>query len=150
MTIDKKGIDLLTQLEGLKTTAYKCTAGVWTIGIGSTYFENGEKVSEGDSISKEEAYHLFQLTASRYEKPINDTIKVPINQNQFNALFCFCYNVGQSGFKNSTLSRKINEGGNRQEIESAFMMWKGKTKNKSGKFVLESRRQAEINEYFIL
>jgi lysozyme len=150
MKIDKYGIDLLTQLEGLKTKAYKCTAGVWTIGIGSTYFENGEKVSEGDSISKEEAYRLFELTASKYEKPINNTIKVPINQNQFNALFCFCYNVGATGFKNSTLARKINEGGSRKEIESAFMMWRGKTKNKAGKFVLESRRQSEINEYFKL
>jgi len=148
MKIDKQGIDLLVQLEGLKTKAYKCTAGVWTIGIGSTYFENGEKVSEGDVISKEEAYHLFQLTAPRYEKPINESIKVPITQNQFNALFCFCYNIGQTGFKNSTVVRKINAGATRKEIEDAFMMWKGKTKNKSGKFVLESRRQAEINQYF--
>lgn len=148
MKIDRKGLELIERLEGLKTKAYKCSAGVWTIGIGSTYFENGEKVSEGDAISKEEAYRLFELTKSKYEKPINESIKVEINQNQFNALFCFCYNIGAIGFKNSTVVRKINENASKQEIINAFMMWKGKAKNKSGQFILESRRQAEINEYF--
>lgn len=150
MTIDKNGIDLLVQVEGLKTNAYKDTKGVWTIGIGSTYYENGEKVKEGDSLTKEKCYHLFELTKSKYEKPINDNIKAPLTHNQFNALFLFCYNIGATGFKNSTVVRLINSGGSRKDIENAFMMWKGKTKNKSGKFVLESRRQIEINEYFKL
>lgn len=148
MTIDKSGLQLLIQLEGLKTKAYKDTKGVWTIGIGSTYYANGEPVKEGDSLTNEECAYLFELTKSKYENPINKGVKVPINQNQFNALFCFCYNIGTTGFANSTLLRVINSKSGREEIEKAFMMWKGKTKNKSGKHVLESRRQAEINEYF--
>lgn len=148
MKINKEGVDLLVQVEGLKTKAYKDTKGIWTIGIGSTYYENGEKVKEGDSLTKEECYHLFELTKSKYEKPINDSIKVPLTQNQFNALFLFCYNIGATGFKNSTVVRLINSGVSRKDIEAAFMMWKGKTKNKLGQFVLESRRQFEINTYF--
>jgi len=148
MKLDKNGIDLLVQVEGLKTKAYKDTVGVWTIGIGSTFYENGTRIKEGDYLTKEECYHLFELTKSKYEKPINDSIKVPLTQNQFNALFLFCYNIGATGFKNSTVVRRINQECQKDDIIDAFMMWKGKTKNKSGKFVLESRRQFEINQYF--
>jgi len=148
MKLSQNGLQLLEKLEGLKTKAYKDTVGVWTIGIGSTFYENGSRVKEGDILTKEECYHLFELTKSKYEKPINDSIKVPLTQNQFDALFCFCYNIGATGFKNSTVVRMINNGSDRAGIEMAFMMWKGKAKNKSGQYVLESRRQAEINEYF--
>lgn len=148
MKIDKSGFDLLVRLEGLKTKAYKDTKGIWTIGIGSTYYANGERVKEGDSLTKDECMYLFELTKSKYENPINKGLKVPISQNQFNALFCFCYNVGAFGFLNSTLLKQINAGAEKKRIEEAFMLWKGKTKNKSGKYILESRRQAEINEYF--
>lgn len=148
MKLDKTGFDLLVKLEGLKTKAYKDSKGIWTIGIGSTFYEDGSRVKEGDSLSKEECLHLFELTKSKYENPINKGLKVSVTQNQFNALFCFCYNVGAIGFTNSTLLRVINAKLPRTEIEKAFMMWKGKTKNAQGKYLLESRRQAEINEYF--
>jgi len=148
MKLSQNGLQLLEKLEGLKTKAYKDTVGVWTIGIGSTFYENGSRVKEGDILTKEECYHLFELTKSKYEKPINDSINTLISQNQFDALFCFCYNIGATGFKNSTVVRMINSLASKEEIISAWMMWKGKTKNKSGKYVLESRRQAEINEYF--
>lgn len=147
--IDKNGIDLLVQVEGLELEPYPDSKKVPTIGIGSTYYENGQPVKLTDkALTKEECYHLFELTKSKYEKPINDSIKVPITQSKFNALFLFCYNIGAAGFKNSTVVRLINAGAARKDIETAFMMWRGKTKNKAGKYVLESRRQFEINEYF--
>jgi lysozyme len=146
--LDHNGLILLERLEGLKTKAYKDTKNVFTIGIGSTYYENGTRVKEGDTLTKEECYNLFNITKDKYEKPINEVIKVVLNQNQFNALFCFCYNVGAFGFKTSELVKVINANGSRLEIEKAFMNWKGKTKNSKGEFVLQSRRQAEINEYF--
>lgn len=148
MKLDKQGLELLTQLEGLKTKAYKDTKGVWTIGIGSTYYENGERIKEGDSLTKEECLHLFELTKSKYENPINKGVKFDINQHQFNALFCFCYNVGVTGFLTSDLLKYINSNASKESIIKGFMNWKGKTKNRQGKYVLESRRQAEINEYF--
>lgn len=150
MKIDKSGFDLLVRLEGLKTKAYKDTKGIWTIGIGSTYYADGSRVKEGDCLTVEKCWELFELTKSKYENPINKGLKVPISQNQFNALFCFCYNVGAFGFLNSDLLKYINNNANRSDIEKGFMNWKGKAKNKSGKFILESRRQAEINEYFKL
>jgi lysozyme len=123
MKLDINGINLLVELEGLKLNAYKCSANVWTIGLGNTFYEDGSKVKEGDKITKDEAYHLFYLIATKFEKTINDNLKVKINQNQFNALFCLCYNIGQVGFKNSTLLRLVNINPNDGNIAKEFLKW---------------------------
>jgi len=138
--ISKKGIELLTELEGLKLKAYQCSAGVWTIGIGSTYYENGTKVKQGDVITKERAFELFRLTAPKYEKDIPSGL----TQNQYDALFCFCYNVGNTAFKNSTLLKVVKSTPNDKEaITNAFLLWKGKDNR------LLSRQQKQIKRYFL-
>ena len=147
MKLDKNGFNLLSTLEGLRLKSYKCSAGKWTIGLGNTFYEDGSKVKEGQKISNERAMELFNFISKKYEKAVNDSVKVAISQNQFNALFCFAYNVGITGFKNSTLLRMINSSADRLKIEKAFMMWKGKP-NEKGIPILKSRRQAEINEFF--
>ena len=147
MKLDKNGFNLLSTLEGLRLKSYKCSAGKWTIGLGNTFYEDGSKVKEGQKISNERAMELFNFISKKYEKTVNDNVKVVISQNQFNALFCFAYNVGITGFKNSTLLRMINSSADRLKIEKAFMMWKGKP-NEKGIPILKSRRQAEINEFF--
>ena len=147
MKLDKNGFNLLSTLEGLRLKSYKCSAGKWTIGLGNTFYEDGSKVKEGQKISNERAMELFNFISKKYEKTVNDNVKVVISQNQFNALFCFAYNVGITGFKNSTLLRMINSSADRLKIEKAFMMWKGKP-NEKGIPILKYRRQAEINEFF--
>jgi lysozyme len=143
--LSQKGIELLAELEGLRLKPYLCTSEVPTIGLGNTFYENGAKVTMQDkSISKEEAYRLFFLIAPKFEKTINENLPSDLTQNQFDALFCFAYNVGQTGFKNSTLLRKIKENPNDVgSITQAFLMWKGK------KDILLSRRKKEINRYFL-
>ena len=146
MKLDTKGVNFLTELEGLKLNAYKCSAGVWTIGIGNTFYENGSKVKEGDVISKEQAYHLFYMVATKFEKVINENLKVKINQNQFNSLFCFVYNIGKTGFKNSTLLRLVNINPNDGNIAKQFLRWNkiaGKESNR-----LTNRRIKESSLYF--
>ena len=146
MKLDTNGVNFLTELEGLKLNAYKCSAGVWTIGIGNTFYENGSKVKEGDVISKEQAYHLFYMVATKFEKVINENLKVKINQNQFNSLFCFVYNIGQTGFKNSTLLRLVNINPNDGNIAKQFLRWNkiaGKESNR-----LTNRRIKESSLYF--
>jgi len=123
MKIDIDGVNFLADLEGLELQAYKCSAGVWTIGLGSTFYANGSKVKRGDEITKEQAYQLFHLVAIRFEKVINDNVKKPINQNQFNALFCFAYNIGITGFINSTLLRYLNVNPNDGNIAKQFLRW---------------------------
>ncbi len=142
--LDKLGFDLLVVLEGLRLNPYKCTAGVWTIGFGSTFYENGTSVKENDlKITKEKAYILFQKTAKKYIDCVNKKVTSEITQNQFNALFCFCYNVGTGGFSNSTLLRMVNKNPNHeQKITAAFLMWKGQ------KNILLSRQKQQIEMYF--
>jgi lysozyme len=123
MKLDNKGIKILEELEGLELKAYKCSASVWTIGLGNTFYEDGSKVKEGQVISKERAYLLFNLISKKFEKAINDNVKVNISQNQFNALFCFVYNIGITGFKNSTLLRLLNINPKDANIAKQFLRW---------------------------
>lgn len=121
--IDINGINLIAELEGLELKAYKCPAGIFTIGLGNTFYADGSKVKEGDKITKEQAYYLFHLIATKFEKVINDSVKKPLTQNQFNSLFCFCYNVGTTAFKNSTLLRLVNINPKDANIAKQFLRW---------------------------
>jgi len=146
MKLDKKGLKLLEELEGLELKAYKCSADVWTIGLGNTFYEDGSKVKEGQSISKERAYLLFNLISKQFEKAINENVKVEISQNQFNALFCFVYNIGITGFKNSTLLRILNDNPNNGLIAKQFLRW-NKIAGKESRG-LTNRRIKESALYF--
>lgn len=143
--ISESGVKLLAELEGLRLKPYLCPAGIPTIGLGNTFYENGTKVTMHDEpITKEEAYHLFFLIAQKFEKTLNAHLPSDLNQNQFDACFCFVYNVGQTAFKNSTLLRKIKANPNDVGgITQAFLMWKGKNN------ILLSRQKKQINRYFL-
>lgn len=142
--ISDNGVKVLAELEGLRLKPYLCTSGIPTIGLGNTFYENGQSVKITDkAITKEEAYHLFFLIAAKFEKTLNAVLPSDLNQNQFDALFCFCYNVGQGAFKKSTLLKRVlanpNDLGG---ITQAFLMWKGKD-NK-----LLNRQKKQIKLYF--
>lgn len=117
------GIAKIKKFEGFRAKAYQCSAGVWTIGYGSTKHENGEEVKSGDSISKDDATRLFEhKLQSIYEPIVHKLVKVELNQNQFDALVSFVYNIGESQLKKSTLLKKLNQ----QDYEGAseeFEKW---------------------------
>lgn len=104
MKISKKGIDLVKSFEGLELKAYKDSVGVTTIGYGST----GPHVSMGTTITKEQAEYLLKKDLERFEKGVSDLVKVPLNQNQFDALVSFSFNLGLGNLKSSTLLKKLN------------------------------------------
>lgn len=122
MTLDKKGREHLIKEEGLRLKAYKDTVGVWTIGVGNTYYEDGSKVKEGDVITKERADSLLSVVSKQFEDNINKVVKVPLNQNQFNALVSFSYNIGTGAFNKSTLLKLLNQKEYLQAAEQ-FMKW---------------------------
>ena len=99
----KTGTDLIKKWEGCRTNAYKCPAGVWTIGYGHT-----ATVTSGMMISHLQAEHLLKEDLVRFEKAVNDYVRVPLTQNQFDALVSFSYNVGTEAFRTSTLLVKVN------------------------------------------
>ena len=96
--------------EGLRLSAYPDKAGVWTIGYGSTYYENGQPVKKGDRLaSKDAAISLFRHTMQHYIDAVNQLVTVPLNQNQFDALVSFTYNEGTGALGTSHLLAFVNK-----------------------------------------
>ena len=82
--------------------------GVWTIGIGTTVYPNGTKVKKGDSCTLDQAKSYFSHDLKRFEASVNNLVKVPLSQNQFDALVSLVYNIGSGNFASSTLLKKLN------------------------------------------
>lgn len=104
MRIGQKGKDLIKFFEGLRLEAYKCPSGVWTIGWGHT-----AGVKQGDKITKEQAEELFTNDMKIYENHVKRIVKLPLNQNQFDALCSFCYNCGQGNLQKLVKNRNLDE-----------------------------------------
>ena len=137
MKISKEGISLIKNYEGCRLEAYQDSVGIWTIGYGVI-----KGVKEGDKINQEEADHLLQEELPEYEGYINDMIKVPLEQCQFDALVCWVYNLGPNNLKDSTLLKVLNEK-NYEDVPEQIKRW-----NKAGGVVLAGlvkRRAAEAD-----
>lgn len=105
MKVSQTGIDLIKHFEGLRLEAYQDIAGIWTIGYGHT----GSDVSEGMSISEQEAENLLRQDLTRFENGISSAVNVPLGQNQFDALVSLAYNIGINAFRGSTARRLLNK-----------------------------------------
>ncbi|MDU4063032.1 MAG: lysozyme [Acinetobacter baumannii] len=126
MTTSDVGVDLIISFEGTRFKAYDDGVGVWTIGTGTTVYPNGVKVKQGDTC--------------KFEKTVNESVTVPLTQNQFDALVSLTYNIGSGAFNNSTLLKKLNKG-DYQGAADQFLVW-----NKAGGKVMKGlvrRREAE-------
>lgn len=109
MQLSTNGIQLIKHFEGLSLNAYRDSAGVWTIGYGSTRYHDGKPIKPGDKLaSQAQADALFTNTLSPYEQAVNNLVKVPLTQQQFDALVSFTYNEGTGALEESTLLRKLN------------------------------------------
>jgi lysozyme len=123
MNIGNKGLRLIKEFEGCKLTAYKCPAGVWTIGIGSTRYSDGSAVKQGQTLANEEAaLLLLSKTLTSYEHAVN-AIKVDLTQNEFDALVSLTYNIGAGNLASSTLVKMLKAGDSKAEIAKQFLRW---------------------------
>lgn len=141
-----KGIPIIRKFEGLKLQAYLCPANVWTIGYGSTFYENGSKVEQGDKITIDRADKLLFFMVGKFETSVKGLVKSQINDNQLGALTSFAFNVGVGALNKSTLLKKVNANPNDPNIRAEFMRW-----TRAGGKVLKglvTRREAEANLYF--
>lgn len=111
MKISSNGIELIKQFEGLSLVPYLCPANIPTIGWGNTFYENMKKVTlQDEPITRERADSLFNfLVTTNYVNVVNRLVIVDINQNQFDALVSFVYNIGSGNFEKSTLLKKVNQ-----------------------------------------
>mgnify|MGYP001384206328 CR=1 FL=1 len=105
MKTSERGINLIQHFEGFYNKPYYCPAGVLTIGYG-TVIQDPTPYMNG--ITKEQATELMMKEVVRNEKSIGRLIVAPLNQNQFDALISFVYNLGAGNLQISTLRRKIN------------------------------------------
>lgn len=145
MEINKAGKDLIKRFEGCKLKAYKCPAGVWTIGYGNTFYEDGTKVKEGDVITQERADELFDIIINDFARMTDALVKSDVTENNFSALVSFTFNVGTGNLKKSTLLKKVNANPKDPSIRAEFMKW-----TRANNVVLKGlvrRREAEAKLY---
>jgi lysozyme len=117
--LNQEGFKLLTSFEGCKLNAYDDQSGVWTIGYGHI-----EGVSPGMSITQAEAENWLREDLEKFESYVEDAVQVELNDSQFSALVCFCFNVGAGadGFGGSTLLKRLNTG-DYQAAADQFPVW---------------------------
>ena len=133
MKTSSKGVSLIKQFEGCRLIAYKCPAGVWTIGYGHT-----AGVKEGDTITQETADAYLRNDLEKYEKAVMNYDGIyHFNQNQFDALVSFTYNCGVGNLKNLTQSGKRTLA----QISTKLLLY-----NKAGGVVLRGLQRRRVAE----
>lgn len=111
-------VDLVKSFEGFQSKAYKCPAGVLTIGYGTT-----ENVQAGDVVTETEAEEMLRNDLLDASKAVDELVDVELSQNQYDALVSFIYNVGREAFRNSTMLKLINAGKPAKDIGPQFERW---------------------------
>lgn len=136
MIVTENGLDLIKRFESLRLTAYKPTpVDVWTIGYGHT-----KGVKEFDTCSIQQANAWLLEDCSDAVNCVNHHVTAGINQNQFDALVSWTFNLGGGHLQESTLLRKLNAGDFSGAAEEILKWDKQKGKVLPG---LTKRRQAE-------
>jgi len=151
MAPDNDCFEFIKNREGLRLKAYRDSAGIWTIGYGSIIYDDQRPVKKGDVITQQRADQLIEKEISSKSAKVNAALgNTRVNQNQFNALLSFAYNVGVGALLSSTLLKRVRENPADPKIRNAFMMWNKAHVN--GRLVavrgLTKRRAAEADLYF--
>jgi lysozyme len=147
MKSSNNGIRLIQEFEGLRLTSYLCSAGVPTIGYGATYYHDGSKVKLGQTITREQANQMLVDHLKEFEGSVTGLLNgTKVNQNQFDALVSFTYNLGAGNLAKSQLLRFVKANPNDPKIAAEFHKW-----NRAGGEVvtgLVRRRKKEAQLYF--
>ena len=147
METSNKGLEIIKRHEGLRLKPYLCPAGVPTIGYGATYYLNGESVDMSDPpITEVYAEFILNQMLHRYERGVIRYVIPEINQNQFDALVSFAYNLGLGALKGSTLLKRVNANPCDENIKYQFKRWV-----RAGGRILKGlvrRRNEEAELYF--
>ena len=147
MKSSSNGIRLIQEFEGLRLTSYLCSAGVPTIGYGATYYQDGSKVKLGQTITRDQADQLLKDHLKEFEGSVLGLLNTTkVNQNQFDALVSFCFNLGAGNLAKSQLLRFVKSNPKDPKIAAEFAKW-----NRAGGEVsrgLVRRRKKEAELYF--
>ena len=104
MKTSAEGVALIKKFEGCKLNSYLCSGDVWTFGYGHT-----RGVKEGSSCTQEQADEMLVDDLFEFEKYVHKYVNVPLDQNQFDALVAWTFNLGPTNLRESTLLKRVNE-----------------------------------------
>ncbi|MDG3555621.1 lysozyme [Acinetobacter bereziniae] len=107
--ISEQGFAIIREFEGFRSDAYLDTGGVLTIGFGTIKYPNGTSVQKGDVCTKTQAEEWLKNDCKWVDACLDKNVKVNLNQNQFDALASFVYNIGETAFVKSTMLTLINQ-----------------------------------------
>lgn len=146
MKTSRAGIDFIADHEGEVLEVYADPVGLPTLGVGHLLTSDEKRAMPiGTKITKEQSRAYLAKDLAQMESAVNESVKVPITQNQFDALVSLAFNIGAGGFKRSSVLRNLN---NRKftAAADAFLLW-----NKAGGKVLKglTRRRREERELFL-
>ena len=134
MAITESTLDYITEEEGYRNKAYKDVKGLWTIGVGHL-IKADEQHLITTTLTDEQVKDLLKSDLKWCSEAVESSVKVPLTQKQFDALYSLCFNIGEGAFKKSTVVRRLNQNDYKGAAD-AILMW-----NKPA--VLEKRRKRE-------
>jgi lysozyme len=121
MAIAKSTLSFITKEEGARNKAYKDSKGLWTIGVGHLIKPDEQHLLTA-TLTDEQVEELLRSDLKWCSEAVESSVKVPLQQNQFDALYSLCFNIGGTAFAKSTVVRKINEN-DLQGAADAILMW---------------------------
>jgi len=139
------GVEIIKHFEGWSAKAYQDPIGIWTIGFGSIWQLDGERVTEKTPpLTKEEGEVLLRRELHHVEKAVDRLITVELTENAFSSLCSWCYNLGSGRLKSSTLRAKLNRG-DYKGASAEFPKWR-----RAGGIILSGlvRRRVEERKLF--
>ena len=147
MTPSQNCFRVVKMFEGCRLTAYRCPAGIPTIGYGATRYPSGQPVKMGETITQQRADLMLEWHLKEFGGDVKmQLINTLVNQNQFDALVSFAYNCGIGALAKSTLMKKVRNNPNDESIRAEFAKWnKAGGKELAG---LTRRRKVEADLYF--
>lgn len=159
MQVDKRALDFIKEVEGSENNVYEDSAGYDTIGVGHLITRKEKErgyikistpgkeraITFADGITDQEIEDILESDLQGVVKSVNSQVKVPLEQNKFNALVSFVFNIGASNFASSTLLKLLNEG-RYSQVPEQFHRW-----NKAGGVVVKglvNRRKKETELWY--
>ena len=121
MAIANSTLDFITKEEGFRNKAYKDSKGLLTIGVGHL-IKTDEEHLLNETLTDEQVKELLKSDLKWCSEAVESSVKVPLQQNQFDALYSLCFNIGETNFRKSTVVKKINAN-DMQGAADAILMW---------------------------
>lgn len=121
MAIAKSTLDFITKEEGARNKAYKDSRGLWSIGVGHLIKADEQHLITA-TLTDEQVQELLRSDLRWCSEAVESSVRVPLQQNQFDALYSLCFNIGETNFKKSTVVKKINDN-DMQGAAEAILMW---------------------------